>query len=460
MQMEKLFVMNFGSWFTPYRATGPQRSFAYKRKSRPLALPHPPRLIRWTFLLFIFLIPLEAIEFGIGVRGSLTLPRIVGTLFFGLCLFSRKYTFRPLQGAGWFFVSYFAFFFFRAIVLPLSISAPAFRLLFTLGQLFFFFWIASSLFRYENISRNSALAFSLGCFALSLCAVFNIGGMAVSLGRMNRLALDGFNPNYIAYMLAVSIFLLAGFCLDIGLNKLWKNLLIIGLIIPQVMLIMYSGSRGGIIALILALCLYVLPSGCRISKRKIVAIIGGIVFLLGIGFFALSDPMVATRIDTTVHANHKQPRDFIYENALDMVLERPFIGWGPVADERELGKRLGRFERNPHNIFLQVFLQLGIVGGLLFVMGLGLCVISAWVGRKNIFGLIPIGLLLICLVVNMVHDFLPKKATWFVLAISAAAPKMPLRRPLAKSKNYPACQGRSESFSNSRMVTNAGKAIV
>src|SRR5712691_11900641 len=84
--------------------------------TRPSALPKKviyilvrartsPKIVRWTFLLFVFTIPFEAINLE-AIRGASSLSRLAGLLFFSTCLLYPKVCFRRPPQALWWFAGY------------------------------------------------------------------------------------------------------------------------------------------------------------------------------------------------------------------------------------------------------------------------------------------------------------------------------------------------------------------
>ncbi len=390
-----------------------------------------PLLLQWTFLLFVFLMPLETLELGPATRGTLSLPRIVGAAMVGLSLVFWRHAFKALPRAGYFFLGYIAVFFASSLLVSEKFMQPAISLSFTFLQLFLLFWIATSLFcRNEEFIKKSCMAFGLGCFVLALCGLFNIGGMTViSTERgMERFAIEGMNPNYLAYLLALSVTILVGLYLNNSLKKNWHKILLIILIVPQVTMIVSSGSRGGLIALMLALFLYLTPVG--LTKKKLLMIMVGGIAICAIGYVAFLDPVTSERLGKTMEKNHQESRNDIYSEAFLMIQERPVFGWGPKENEVKLGRRLGMYAMNPHNLYLQALLQTGMVGGCFLFMAIGGCLYSAWSSRKAWLGFIPVAVMIIVLIVNLAHEFLPRKATWFALALASTTVVYPVKSRL------------------------------
>src|SRR5262245_25229587 len=63
-----------------------------------------PKLVCWTFLLFVFTMPFEAIDIE-AIHGTSS-ARMVGLLFFSICLFYWKVCFRRPPQALWCFAGY------------------------------------------------------------------------------------------------------------------------------------------------------------------------------------------------------------------------------------------------------------------------------------------------------------------------------------------------------------------
>lgn len=407
--------------------------FVRKTKANGFAKSQPPLLLQWTFLLLVFFIPLETLELGLATSGSLTIPRLLGFTLFAMSLLSRRHAFKWLPRTGYFFLSYLAVFLVCCFFVSEKFRPSAISLFFTLLQSFTLFWIGVSLFfRNEEFVRKSCMAFGFGCFILALCGLLNIGGTAViSTERgMERLAIEGLNPNYLAYMLAMSVAIIVGLILNNSFKKLWHKILLVVLAVPQVMMILSSGSRGGLVALMLGLFLYITPMG--LSGKRLVVMIGGAIAMCAIAYVALQSPVVSERVGATVERNHQESRSEIYYEAFLMVQERPVLGWGPKENEANLGRRLGYYSKNPHNLYLQALTQTGIVGGFLLIMAMVLCLYCAWSSRKSSLGLILAAVMTVVLVGNMTHEFLPRKATWFGFALAAASLTVQLRhRPRA-----------------------------
>src|SRR5260370_36928167 len=109
-----------------------------------------------------------------------------------------------------------------------------------------------------------------------------------------------------------------------------------------------------------------------------------------------------------------------------MVAEKPLLGWGPVNNQYELsvreGYRLSR--RDAHNLLLETLSSTGLLGAVVFCIGLGLCVRAARLARARPERLPPLALTLSVLMANMSGNRMASILLWVVapLADASAAP--------------------------------------
>ena len=117
-------------------------------------------------------------------------------------------------------------------------------------------------------------------------------------------------------------------------------------------------------------------------------------------------------------------RERIYPALLVMIRERPALGWGPVENQYELERRLqdpGYIKRDAHNLVLELMTSTGVAGTIPFLIGLTLCVSSAWRARRTTRGVLPFAMLLAILTGTMSGTWIASKILWLVLAHGEAA---------------------------------------
>jgi O-antigen ligase len=105
-----------------------------------------------------------------------------------------------------------------------------------------------------------------------------------------------------------------------------------------------------------------------------------------------------------------------------MILERPIFGWHPGEFVYEISVRLGAVGENmdPHNLFVSMLGEVGVVGTIPFLAGLWLCFQAAWIARRGDLGLIPLAILLATLAVNMGVPALLWKPFWLAMGLTLA----------------------------------------
>lgn len=164
--------------------------------------------------------------------------------------------------------------------------------------------------------------------------------------------------------LGVSL-IFASFCLKFTsvFRKLKPLLALLGVFVGFVSLI-YSGSRGPFVALLLGVVLY-LTLFQKNKKVSYVLIIGFILIIINIAplLTALNDFLESLdiysfrRVASSIGVEHETGREDLWENAIADILDSPF--WG-VSYLFENGTYV-------HNIFIEQFRALGFLGGLCFL---------------------------------------------------------------------------------------------
>jgi O-antigen ligase len=86
-----------------------------------------------------------------------------------------------------------------------------------------------------------------------------------------------------------------------------------------------------------------------------------------------------------------------------------------------MAARTGRQGADPHNLYLWLLLETGLLGAGPFFLGLWLCWRSAWRARGSVQGSLPLALLFFLLAVNMKGTLLYTKMLWVVLAYALAS---------------------------------------
>lgn len=178
--------------------------------------------------------------------------------------------------------------------------------------------------------------------------------------------------------LIVTLFLIVG--------KMRSNIgstaMLVTLLLSSILLIILSGSRGGLLSTSLAVTVIVIRTD--LVKWKIFLALP----LIGLGvFFAsqftnilkLVNHIFSYRIlELTVKQKYSSERDSIFSKALEIGLENPILGIG-LNSFRNLTPE-GHY---PHNLFLEIFTNVGIGGALLMLIGLLIVFVTIMQSRKE-----------------------------------------------------------------------------
>jgi len=316
------------------------------------------------------------------------------------------------------------------------------------------FWVLVELIDRVGTLKACCLALTLVAGALAAVSVYqqatgtftsDYGGFAQASVRqivgsvsLYRLAGPVGDPNYFALILLVVV--------PVGLATLrtplhrLAQLVVIAALLLIVGAVLLTYSRGG--ALVLAL-------GCVLSLTRFRfrgPLLAALVVVLPVSIMLVPTP-VWDRLDTLVNPlqGSGPVGQFVDDSvalrlgaqrvALEMFLDHPFVGVGagnyPVLYQdysKNLGVPAVATEFFPHNLYLQVAAESGVVGLLTFLpiiigplVTLELTRRSAGVGewRELAFGL-EVGLLCYLLASVLLHASYPRYL-WMLLALAVAA---------------------------------------
>jgi O-antigen ligase len=374
--------------------------------------------LRLVFYAFIFCLPFEGA--GIGV-GSVFLIQIVGIILAGLALCQLRLFFKSPPKAFWFFAAYVCVFLVLGSIEIMNNPqdaelSPAIRqYLFRLIQFLILFSIVHELMKYESIVRGAFLALGFSCIILSL---LQISGMVVTNWAQGRISTFEDNPIVIASVLSLGLLGI------VGLGYVWKDAtpkvrllawLSCGILLSA---IVRTGSRGALIALLLALMALTLGRASLSTKAK-TAVIG----LAVTGFTvwtAYQIPAVRERFERTYYEGDMSGRQDRLAASWEMFLEKPIIGWGPVEHVYEHGSRINK-KGDPHNLILWLLNETGVLGTIPFLIGFWLCLRSAWMARGGPQRGLPFAQLLYVFIVSMVAGILYYKWFWVIFAYALAS---------------------------------------
>ena len=256
------------------------------------------------------------------------------------------------------------------------------------------------------------LAYVLGA---SIAAFMTILTYHSSGGALRRFAAAGVDPNDLAMKMALAL------TMAWYLGNVLRNRLLLwicrGYLPVGVVAIGLTGSRGGMLASIVALSIVPLSMTRLSPKRMVMTLI--MLFLAG-GLAVVYVPeKIVQRLATTsteVEDLSLGGRFKLWRAGFRALPQHPILGFGTSSFIRTISPELGSAAQVAHNSFISVLVEQGIVGLSLFLL-MFLAVFRSIRRRlpqvERRFGLVLLG----TLVVTMSPlTWEQQKSAWFVLA--------------------------------------------
>jgi O-antigen ligase len=395
----------------------------------PVQTGMPGPLVRTTLYLFVFSIPFE-----LPIRDlPLDVPRMTAAVFLAATLLEAGVCYRRVPWVlalfGAYLWIYLAAFLFNGGQYP----AEVLRLFVQLAQAVLLFWAASHLLRIPRVLQATLITFAAACALRAAVQVFRVPLLA-TVAESQRATAFAQNANQSAMVLAAGMLVLIG--LQYGRTTPWlrPRLLAWPLLALLGMALFETGSRGGMAALVMGLVVFTTATpGARHKLRALVVLVAA----LGSLYVAAAHSDFMQQRMQLAEAGNLAGRERIYPALVGMWLEKPAIGWGPVANKYELGERLAepvRRRRGAHNHVLDVLTSTGLVGATVYLSGVALCFLAAWHGRRSVHGALSLALLATLLVTNLSGDWPVAPVWWLALAYGVASGVSPPARTAAGSR--------------------------
>jgi O-antigen ligase len=236
-----------------------------------------------------------------------------------------------------------------------------------------------------------------------------------------RVSALGQNANSAAMILAAGLVALIG--LAYGRRGSRSRLILTGLLGALLgFAVLETGSRGGLASLVGGVLVFALAAHTLRARVRNAVIATLAIALLIVGILRL--PVMKNRLEDSMKTGNMAGREQLYPALWTMFLEKPALGWGPVANTYELAQRIGERERPlraAHNVVLELLTATGVVGTIPFLIGAWLCARAAWRSRRGPHGVLPLALFCSVLISNMSGDWIAAKLIWVVLAYAFAS---------------------------------------
>jgi O-antigen ligase len=284
-------------------------------------------------------------------------------------------------------------------------------------------WAASNVLRDARALRAVIIGFIIGAVVRAGMQVLQIAVHRIPVWTGGeRMSVLGQNTNMSAIVLSAGLIFVVGLYTSPAkwLPKLhfitWPLAALLGWATIQ------TGSRGGLFCIAAGLIVFLFSGRTPLIRFRNVVI--GVVAMVGLGMAAMQSPMMRARLEAAGKEGNLAGREKIYPALLGMIAERPLLGWGPIDNQFEIGRRINerrRPSRDAHNLPGELLTTSGIIGALPFFIAIGLCVRSAFRARKGALGYLPLALLCSVLVGCISGTWIISKILWFSLAVAIAA---------------------------------------
>jgi O-antigen ligase len=380
-------------------------------------------LVRSAFYVFIFSLLFEWPDRPIPME----IPTLIGFIYLAFTLLQPKVCYRRVPKALCFYAVYICYF--ALLCGFVRRQGDAITILTLLVQIFFLMWSGYNLMRYERIVKTALVTLVASC---SVISVMQLSGVATTLwdvyGVFPRASVLGQNPNNMANNISLGLVALMGFAFGRNKTSPWAKYVAAPLAVIMVGAIFHTGSRGALIAFGVSFAAFAIRGKTLWAKAKsliiVLAVLGGLVLA------AMQTPSLVSRYKETIYGKNMAGREDIFPTALDMFKDKPFIGWGPVDNMYELGRRVryiygdaagSKESVDTHNMFLEVMTSMGLFGTVPLLIYILLCLLAALRARHGSQGALPIVMVVTFIMINMSGNWIASKLNWLMMAYALAS---------------------------------------
>ncbi len=370
------------------------------------------------FWVFVFAIPWENVLVFPGVG---TISRVVGIVAFGVTavrvLLTAKV--RRLNSFYWVAFAYLCWVLLSASWAVNTICSPVFGcpVRNTINQYLQFFvmlWVLWEVTPTRSRLVNLVQAYVLGAYVAASNTIYNYAIGASLKHAYGRYAAEGFDPNDLGMILALGLpmaWYLGSIATTTFMRWLNRAYFLVGIVA-----ILLTGSRGGLLASIVALS--VVPWTLTQVRRGVR--IAAVVIMFGAGLLAVRfvPQEIFQRLSTTtseITEGTMNERLEVWKAGIAAVPERPLQGYGPAGWQMALSHRLGI--KGPHNTYLAILVDEGLIGLSLF-LALFVILLNRLLQLPNVFERrIGLTILMTFSIAILPLAWDTKKVAWLILGL-------------------------------------------
>jgi hypothetical protein len=288
-------------------------------------------------------------------------------------------------------------------------------------------WFVFNVLHYPKFGYGGMWAFVIGAAFCALLHFAGIGVVDIDQGIDGRSTIFDQNANEIGEVYGVALVALVA----LGLFRNTKQKLRF-VIFPLAVLIVTglakTGSRTGTLFAVVGILILLPQTRAFVGRGKRYLVI----LLLAVVFAGVVSqiPTVLKRFQVASSGPAKdESRVRMIPVLWEIFLRSPITGTGPDRYQYELTRRAMPYMTekqqtiNSHNLALLLLVETGVIGFVVFSIGLGKVLLSAWRGRNGQLGLLPLAWLLPMSIGGLTvccPIFAP--IFWLAIAYSLAAP--------------------------------------
>ena len=423
---------------------------ASKPKALPVEAVCPNALVRWAFYLSLFAIPFSHLYLP-GTGGRVGWVRLAQLLILGGVLSQPQACLRFVPTALIWFLGYITL----RIVWGFWLTPDQFGSWWATSREFIEFlpwvWVMFNVLQFPDTRRGGLWALGLGCGLCALCHVAGIGVAVVHNGLGDRSAAFGMNANEEGACYATAIIALLGLWMlpSRSWSQRWLPFPLIALV---GMAMAETGSRTSVLVVglgVLVLLLFGQALGSRTRRAACLLALGAVLAVILWQIPTIMDRFGEINPD---NLGHRNPRARMAPVLWGMFLKSPLYGLGPDSYEWKLTREAMPYLINQrmlivsHNLILLLLVETGILGFLVFSIGLVKALAAAWRARLKACGPVPLALLLPFVVTGAtISSPIFQSAFWVAIAYALAAahePMQNIQHPVPNSEHSTAADWR------------------
>jgi O-antigen ligase len=392
---------------------------------RTLATAGVNPIVLAAFYLMVF-----SFNFEMPDRGGWEVPAMTAALFLAATPLALRACYGRVPGAMLWFAAYLCIFVLASLAHAWIDFGDVRHYLIVLVEAVLVGWAGFNLCSRTAVGTTALWCFVFSALARAVLPMIGIGRTSYTVWTGGeRVTAFGQNANFSSILLSAGLVTLLGLTYARPGTSRRMRLAAVPIALFIGTAIIQTGSRGGLISLGAGLLALVFTAGGSLKVR----LRNGLVTVLTIGvlaYAAFTATVMKNRLEATAETGTLAGREQLWPSLVDMFLEKPYIGWGPVNNQFEVAARttdMVREHRDAHNLLLELLTAEGLAGAVPFLIGLGLCVHAAWRGRTSPYGIVPFALVALFLVANISTNLLAYKPFWWVLAVALASGQLAAR---------------------------------